>query len=71
MSLNRCQLTDNLTRELELNHGANGKAVATLQLANNQIWNDGDGHKQGRANFFRVKVFDKAAKTTLNSFTRV
>ena len=62
MSLNRFQFTGNLTRDPELNHGGSGKAVATLQLANNQIWYGADGQKQEKANFFRIKAFDKAAE---------
>ena len=66
MSLNRFQLTINLTRELKLYHGTSGRAVAALQLASNRIWNDGNGHEQGRANSFRIRAFDKAAESHAN-----
>ena len=63
MSANRFIFTGNLTRDPEFTPGVAGKpAIVTLQLANDQFWYDGEGVKQERTNFFRLKAFGKAAQ---------
>ncbi len=62
MSLNRFQFVGNLTRDPELRQSDSGKAVVSLQLANNRVWYTGDGEKRGEAHFFRIKAFDQPAE---------
>jgi single-strand DNA-binding protein len=62
MDLNRVMIIGRLTRDPELRNTPNGKAVATVSLATNRIWLDGNGQKQKQTEFHNVVLWSKLAE---------
>ena len=60
--VNRVILIGNLGQDAEVRHTQQGTAVATLNLAVNEVWNDRDGNKHERVEWVRVVWFGKGAE---------
>jgi single-strand DNA-binding protein len=53
----------NLGRDPELRHIQSGTAVCNFSVATNEKWKDKDGNQQESAEWHRVVVWDKQAKS--------
>ncbi|MBI2038130.1 MAG: single-stranded DNA-binding protein [Candidatus Magasanikbacteria bacterium] len=62
MDLNKAMIIGRLTRDPELRNTPNGKAVATIGLATNRVWIDGNGQKQKQTEFHNVVMWGKLAE---------
>lgn len=62
-SLNKVQLIGNLGRDAELKYTPSGAAVATINMATTEVWNDKDGKKQERTEWHRVVLWGKQAES--------
>jgi len=62
-SVNKVILVGNLGRDAELRYTPGGAAVATLNLATTEMWNDKDGQRQERTEWHRVVLWGKQAET--------
>lgn len=60
--LNKVQLIGNLGRDCELRYTPGGVAVATLNLATTETWNDKSGQKQERTEWHRIVIWGKQAE---------
>ena len=61
-SLNKVILIGNLGRDPEVRYTQGGGAVANLNLATNEVWNDKNGQRQERTEWHRVVVWGKRAE---------
>lgn len=61
-SVNKVILVGNLGRDAELRYTPGGAAVATLNLATTEVWNDKQGQKQEKTEWHRVVVWGKQAQ---------
>lgn len=61
-SLNKVQLIGNLVRDAEVRYTQSGTAVATITLATNREWKDGNGQKQEETEFHRCVAWAKLAE---------
>ena len=61
-SINKVILIGNLGRDPEVRYTQNGNAVANLNLATNEVWNDKSGNRQERTEWHRVVVWGKQAE---------
>jgi single-strand DNA-binding protein len=66
-SVNKVILVGNLGRDAELRYTAGGAAVATLNLATTETWNDKEGQRQEKTEWHRVILWGKQAET-LNQY---
>ena len=62
-SVNEVTLVGNLTRDPELRHTSNKKAVCIIGLATNRNWTDENGEKHEEPEYHRIVAFDKLAET--------
>jgi single stranded DNA-binding protein len=62
-SVNKVILVGNLGRDAELRYTPGGAAVATLNLATTETWNDKEGQKQEKTEWHRVILWGKQAET--------
>jgi single-strand DNA-binding protein len=62
-SINKVILVGNLTRNPELRHTTNKKAVCVLGLATNRNWTGENGEKHEEPEYHRLVAFDKLAET--------
>jgi single-strand DNA-binding protein len=62
-SINKVILVGNLTRDPELRHTSNKKAVCVMGLATNRNWTDENGEKHEEPEFHRIVAWDKLAET--------
>ena len=62
-SVNKVILVGNLTRNPELRHTTNKKAVCVMGLATNRNWTDENGEKHEEPEYHRLVAFDKLAET--------
>jgi single-strand DNA-binding protein len=62
-SVNKVILVGNLGRDAELKYTAGGAAVATVNLATTEQWNDKDGQRQEKTEWHRVVLWGKQAET--------
>src|SRR5688572_14222589 len=69
-SVNKVILVGNLGRDSELRYTPGGAAVATLNLATTEVWNDKQGQKQERTEWTRVIVWGKQAETLQEYLTK-
>lgn len=60
MAHNRFSFIGNLTKPPELRQTGAGKSVATISIAVNRVFGQGEA-RQERADFFRITAWDKAA----------
>jgi single-strand DNA-binding protein len=66
-SVNKVILVGNLGRDAELRYTPGGAAVATLNLATTEVWNDKAGQKQEKTEWHRVILWGKSAES-LNEY---
>jgi single-strand DNA-binding protein len=62
-SVNKVILVGNLGRDAELRYTPGGAAVATLNLATTEVWNDKSGQRQEKTEWHRVVLWGKQAET--------
>ena len=62
-SVNKVILVGNLGRDAELRYTPGGAAVATLNLATTEKWNDKEGQRQEKTEWHRIVLWGKQAET--------
>lgn len=62
-SLNVVMLIGHLGRDAELRYTPGGAAVATINMATTDVWNDKQGARQERTEWHRVVVWGKLAES--------
>jgi single-strand DNA-binding protein len=66
-SVNKVILVGNLGRDAELRYTPGGAAVATINMATTEVWNDKAGQKQEKTEWHRVILWGKSAES-LNEY---
>jgi single-strand DNA-binding protein len=66
-SVNKVILVGNLGRDAELRYTPGGAAVATINMATTEVWNDKGGQKQEKTEWHRVVLWGKTAEV-LNEY---
>jgi single-strand DNA-binding protein len=69
-SVNKVILVGNLGRDSELRYTAGGAAVATLNLATTEVWNDRENQRQEKTEWHRVIVWGKQAESLQEYLTK-
>ena len=69
-SVNKVILLGNLGRDAELRYTPGGAAVATLNLATTEVWNDKGGQRQEKTEWHRVILWGKQAETLQEYLTK-
>jgi single-strand DNA-binding protein len=62
-SVNKVILVGNLGRDAELRYTPGGAAVATLNLATTEVWNDRNNQRQEKTEWHRVVLWGKPAES--------
>jgi single-strand DNA-binding protein len=69
-SVNKVILVGNLGRDAELRYTPGGAAVATLNIATTEVWNDKAGQRQEKTEWHRVILWGKSAETLTEYLTK-
>ena len=69
-TVNKVIIVGNLGRDAEVRYTPGGAAVANLNLATTDIWNDKAGQRQERTEWHRVAVWGKQAETLAEYLTK-
>lgn len=69
-SVNKVILVGNLGRDAELRYTPGGAAVATLNMATTEVWNDKSGQKQEKTEWHRVVLWGKTAESLAEYLTK-
>lgn len=69
-SVNKVILVGNLGRDAELRYTPGGAAVATLNMATTEVWNDKSGGRQEKTEWHRVVVWGKQAESLQEYLTK-
>ena len=69
-SVNKVILVGNLGRDAELRYTPGGAAVATLNMATTEVWNDKQGAKQEKTEWHRVIFWGKVAESLSEYLTK-
>jgi single-strand DNA-binding protein len=69
-SVNKVILVGNLGRDAELRYTPGGAAVATLNMATTETWNDKGGQKQEKTEWHRVVFWGKVAESLTEYLTK-
>ena len=69
-SVNKVILVGNLGRDAELRYTPGGAAVATLNMATTEVWNDKGGQRQEKTEWHRVVLWGKAAESLAEYLTK-
>jgi single-strand DNA-binding protein len=69
-SVNKVILVGNLGRDAELRYTPGGAAVATLNMATTEVWNDKGGQRQERTEWHRVVLWGKSAESLTEYLTK-
>ena len=69
-SVNKVILVGNLGRDAELRYTPGGAAVATLNLATTEMWNDKQGQRQEKTEWHRIVVWGKQAESLQEYLTK-
>ena len=70
-SVNKVILVGNLGRDAELRYTPGGAAVATLNLATTEVWNDkSSGQKQEKNEWHRIVLWGKSAESLSEYLTK-
>ena len=70
-SVNKVILVGNLGRDAELRYTPGGAAVATLNLATTEVWNDkASGQKQEKTEWHRIVLWGKTAESLAEYLTK-
>ena len=62
-SVNKVILVGNLGRDIELRYTKGGTAVATLNMATTDTWNDKNGQRQEKTEWHRIVLWGKTAES--------
>src|SRR3989449_5074509 len=62
-SVNKVILVGNLGRDAELRYTPSGAAVATINMATTEVWNDKAGQRQEKTEWHRVVLWGKSAES--------
>jgi single-strand DNA-binding protein len=68
--VNKVILVGNLGRDAELRYTPGGAAVATLNLATTEVWNDKQGQKQEKTEWHRIVLWGKQAESLQEYLTK-
>ena len=69
-SVNKVILVGNLGRDAELRYTPGGAAVATINMATTEVWNDKAGQRQEKTEWHRVVLWGKAAESLTEYLTK-
>ncbi|MEP7306719.1 MAG: single-stranded DNA-binding protein [Acidobacteriota bacterium] len=69
-SVNKVILVGNLGRDAELRYTPGGAAVATLNMATTEIWNDKAGQRQEKTEWHRIVLWGKTAESLAEYLTK-
>ncbi|HEY7285234.1 MAG TPA: single-stranded DNA-binding protein [Vicinamibacterales bacterium] len=69
-SVNKVILVGNLGRDAELRYTPGGAAVATINMATTEIWNDKSGQRQEKTEWHRVVLWGKSAESLAEYLTK-
>ena len=69
-SVNKVILVGNLGRDVELRYTPGGAAVATLNLATTEVWNDRNNQRQEKTEWHRVVLWGKQAESLQEYLTK-
>ena len=69
-SVNKVILVGNLGRDAELRYTPGGAAVATINMATTEVWNDKAGQKQEKTEWHRVVLWGKPAESLTEYLTK-
>ena len=69
-SVNKVILIGNLGRDAELRYTPGGAAVATLNMATTEVWNDKSGQRQEKTEWHRVVLWGKTAESLSEYLTK-
>src|SRR4029079_1706798 len=69
-SVNKVILVGNLGRDAELRYTPGGAAVATLNLATTEVWNDRNNQRQEKTEGHRVVLWGKQAESLQEYLTK-
>jgi single-strand DNA-binding protein len=69
-SVNKVILVGNLGRDAELRYTPGGAAVATLNLATTEVWNDRNNQRQEKTELHRVVLWGKQAESLQEYLTK-
>src|SRR5258706_1437685 len=69
-SVNKVILVGNLGRDSELRYTPGGAAVATLNLATTEVWNDKGGQRQEKTEWHRIVLWGKQAESLQEYLTK-
>src|SRR4029078_8434577 len=69
-SVNKVILVGNLGRDAELRYTPGGAAVATLNLATTEVWNDRSNQRQEKTKWHRVILWGKQAESLQEYLTK-
>ena len=62
MTVNRFQFIGNLTRDADVQSTPGSRARGILDIAVTDTWRDGNGQKQEKTNYFRLKCWEALAE---------
>src|SRR5436190_11248223 len=69
-SVNQVILVANLGRDAELRYTPGGAAVATINMATTEVWNDKAGQRQEKTEWHRVVLWGKPAESLTEYLTK-
>jgi single-strand DNA-binding protein len=69
-SVNKVILVGNLGRDAELRYTPGGAAVATVNMATTEVWNDKTGQRQEKTEWHRVVLWGKSAESLTEYLTK-
>ncbi len=69
-SVNKVILVGNLGRDAELRYTPAGAAVATINMATTEVWNDKQGQRQEKTEWHRVVLWGKSAESLTEYLTK-
>ena len=69
-SVNKVILVGNLGRDAELRYTPGGAAVATINMATTEVWNDKQGAKQEKTEWHRIVLWGKSAESLTEYLTK-
>ena len=69
-SVNKVILVGNLGRDAELRYTPGGAAVATINMATTEVWNDKVGQRQEKTEWHRVVLWGKQAESLTEYLTK-
>jgi single-strand DNA-binding protein len=69
-SVNKVILVGNLGRDAELRYTPGGAAVATINMATTEVWNDKTGQRQEKTEWHRVILWGKSAESLTEYLTK-